>query len=125
MKDEIRYSSGQTHSGTLAGTLSRIPVGTVARAVVGAVTGSVAILIRGYRYAISPLLGQHCRFYPSCSAYALTAIESHGLGRGGLLALRRLGKCHPWHAGGFDPVPDHGIDPCINETAAIVTDRGR
>jgi putative membrane protein insertion efficiency factor len=105
MKDEISYPSGQTLLGTL----------------VRALTGSVAILIKGYRYAISPLFGPHCRFHPSCSAYALTAIESHGLGRGGLLALRRLGKCHPWHAGGFDPVPDQ----CINETAAIVTDRGR
>jgi putative membrane protein insertion efficiency factor len=115
MKDEISYPSGQTL------TLTRTLAGTLVRAL----TGLVAILIKGYRYAISPLFGQHCRFHPSCSAYALTAIESHGLGRGGLLALRRLGKCHPWHAGGFDPVPDHNIDQCINENAAIVTDRGR
>lgn len=70
------------------------------------------LLIRGYRYAISPLFGQHCRFYPSCSAYALEAIESHGLKRGSWLAIRRLSRCHPWHEGGIDPVPlGSGIPP--------------
>ena len=65
----------------------------------------VMAVLRGYRYAISPLLGQHCRFYPTCSCYALEAIEAHGLGRGGWFALKRVARCHPWHAGGFDPVP--------------------
>jgi putative membrane protein insertion efficiency factor len=63
-------------------------------------------LIRLYQCTISPLLGPACRYHPSCSQYALEAIERFGLMRGSWLALRRLGRCHPWHAGGFDPVPD-------------------
>lgn len=62
-------------------------------------------VVRFYRYAISPLLPRSCRFHPSCSAYALQAIRLHGPWRGGWLAVRRIGKCHPWHDGGFDPVP--------------------
>lgn len=62
-------------------------------------------LIRGYQLALSPLLGHHCRFYPSCSSYALEAIDTHGALRGGILALRRILRCHPWHEGGADPVP--------------------
>ena len=64
----------------------------------------VAVL-KGYRYAISPLLGSNCRFVPSCSEYAIEAIQRHGSGRGGWLAMRRLGRCHPWCDGGHDPVP--------------------
>jgi len=63
------------------------------------------LFIRAYRYAASPLLGMHCRFHPSCSAYALEALERHGTARGAWLALRRLSRCHPWHPGGHDPVP--------------------
>lgn len=63
------------------------------------------LLLRGYKLCISPFLGQHCRFYPSCSDYAQQAIVEHGVGRGIVLAGRRLCKCHPWHAGGVDPVP--------------------
>ncbi len=63
-------------------------------------------LIRGYQWFISPLLGPHCRFYPSCSQYAYEAIARHGIGRGVWLALRRVGRCHPWHPGGVDPVPE-------------------
>lgn len=62
-------------------------------------------LLRIYRYAISPLLGPSCRFYPSCSEYAHEAFCRHGLTRGGWLSLRRLLRCHPWHCGGHDPVP--------------------
>jgi putative membrane protein insertion efficiency factor len=65
-----------------------------------------AFLIRLYQCTISPLLGPACRYHPTCSQYALEAIERFGLMRGSWLALRRLGRCHPWHAGGFDPVPD-------------------
>lgn len=62
-------------------------------------------LIRIYRYAVSPLLGPRCRFYPTCSCYADEAIEQHGALKGSYLTLRRLLRCHPWHPGGFDPVP--------------------
>jgi uncharacterized protein len=62
-------------------------------------------LINAYRYFLSPLLGPSCRFYPTCSAYAAEAIETHGPLKGSWLALRRIMKCHPWHAGGVDPVP--------------------
>jgi putative membrane protein insertion efficiency factor len=64
------------------------------------------LLLRGYRYFLSPLIGNQCRFAPTCSAYALEAIERHGAWRGSVLAVRRLARCHPWHAGGWDPVPD-------------------
>ena len=63
------------------------------------------ILLRAYQIGISPLLGQHCPFYPSCSAYAHEAVRTHGVLKGSLLASRRLCKCHPWHAGGVDLVP--------------------
>jgi len=58
-----------------------------------------------YRYLVSPLLGPCCRFHPSCSTYAIEAITHHGVLRGARLALWRLARCHPWHPGGFDPVP--------------------
>lgn len=67
----------------------------------------VIIFIRTYRYGMSPFLGNHCRFYPSCSSYAETALSRHGLIKGTWLTLRRLSRCHPWHAGGCDPVPDN------------------
>ncbi|HEY7928933.1 MAG TPA: membrane protein insertion efficiency factor YidD [Steroidobacteraceae bacterium] len=63
------------------------------------------LLIRGYQLLVSPLLGPRCRFHPSCSHYALEAIDTHGAARGTWLALRRLLRCHPLHPGGYDPVP--------------------
>jgi putative membrane protein insertion efficiency factor len=70
----------------------------------------VTLLIRIYQWTVSPLLGPRCRFHPSCSNYALQAIQRFGLLRGSWLTLRRLGRCHPWHPGGYDPVPAaHGI----------------
>jgi uncharacterized protein len=67
-----------------------------------------ALLIRIYQWTLSPLLGPRCRFYPSCSQYALEAIQRFGVVKGGWLALARLARCHPWNAGGFDPVPESG-----------------
>ena len=63
-------------------------------------------LIRGYRYLLSPWLGSHCRFYPSCSCYAQTAVERYGALRGSAMAMTRLLRCHPWSAGGIDEVPE-------------------
>jgi putative membrane protein insertion efficiency factor len=62
-------------------------------------------LITLYRWFVSPMLGPNCRFYPSCSSYALEAIQRHGALRGSWLAVRRIGRCHPWNPGGVDPVP--------------------
>jgi uncharacterized protein len=63
------------------------------------------IIVRIYRRLISPFLGQSCRFEPTCSAYAEHALVEHGAIRGSWLTLLRLGRCHPWHKGGYDPVP--------------------
>ena len=65
-------------------------------------------LLKAYRVVISPLYGQVCRYHPSCSAYALEAVEQHGTFRGVWLGVRRLARCHPWAAGGSDPVPPRG-----------------
>ena len=62
-------------------------------------------LLKAYRFAISPLYGQVCRYHPTCSAYALEAVQTHGAMRGSWLAMRRVARCHPWAAGGLDPVP--------------------
>ena len=62
-------------------------------------------LVRGYQISLSPLLPAACRYYPSCSAYAVEALEKHGAWRGSWLAMKRIGRCHPFRSGGFDPVP--------------------
>jgi len=70
----------------------------------------LALPLRGfvwiYRYAISPLIGANCRYQPTCSAYAEEALRKHGAFKGGWLALRRIGRCHPWGGSGYDPVPE-------------------
>lgn len=63
------------------------------------------LLVRAYQVTLSPLLPAACRYYPSCSAYAVEALQRHGVWRGGWLALRRIGRCHPFRPGGYDPVP--------------------
>lgn len=77
----------------------------LSRALSRALTRLLAGLLRLYRALISPLYGPTCRYYPSCSAYALQAVEAHGAARGTRLTLARLARCHPWTAGGVDPVP--------------------
>jgi len=62
-------------------------------------------LIRAYQVALSPFIGPHCRFHPTCSHYAVEAIGEHGPMKGLYLSVRRLSRCHPWHPGGYDPVP--------------------
>jgi putative membrane protein insertion efficiency factor len=64
----------------------------------------ISVILLYQRY-LSPFKGSTCRFYPSCSLYTLQALQTYGFRRGSLLALVRLGKCHPWHAGGYDPLP--------------------
>jgi len=63
------------------------------------------LLVRAYQMILSPLLPPACRYYPSCSNYAIEALEKHGAWRGGWMAVRRIGRCHPFRPGGFDPVP--------------------
>jgi putative membrane protein insertion efficiency factor len=75
------------------------------RSQAGGVRQAFVLPLRLYRAAVSPLLGARCRFHPSCSAYAVEAVLSHGVLRGATLAFRRLLRCHPRHLGGYDPVP--------------------
>ncbi len=69
----------------------------------------VVISIRGYQWLVSPVLGERCRYYPSCSAYALQAVQRFGILRGLVLAVWRLLRCNPWSDGGFDPVEDQRL----------------
>ena len=66
---------------------------------------AVMVLIGAYRVLVSPMLPPSCRFTPTCSAYALTSVERYGVVQGGWLAFKRIGRCHPWNPGGYDPVP--------------------
>ena len=70
----------------------------------------VSIPVRGYRLILSPWLGRSCRFQPTCSAYAMEALEKHGAIKGSILAARRVGRCHPWGGEGYDPVPEKSKD---------------
>ena len=66
----------------------------------------LVMLLKVYQYLVSPWFGQTCRFYPSCSCYAIEAVEKRGVLMGLWLTIRWIGRCHPWHPGGFDPVPE-------------------
>ncbi len=93
--------------------LVRLAVRLPALAVIG--------LLRLWQLLVSPVYGQTCRFYPSCTAYAAEAVDAHGLLRGGWLTLRRLGRCHPWNPGGVDLVPAKGAPRGAAEQAAPPT----
>jgi len=75
-------------------------------------------LIKAYQYGIRPMLGQRCRFFPSCSEYTAEAIGSYGVIRGASMGAKRLAKCHPWHAGGYDPVPEKSAAQTTQTSAA-------
>ena len=72
----------------------------------------LSLPVRAYRLVLSPYVGHGCRYQPTCSVYALDALERHGALKGGWLAMRRIGRCHPWGGSGYDPVPgaDHDHD---------------
>lgn len=87
-----------------------------------AVRSLLLTLVRGYRFFLSPWLGSACRFEPTCSRYALQALERHGAWRGGALTTWRVLRCHPWCAGGHDPVPEAGAARGLFTCLAVVPD---
>lgn len=72
---------------------------------------SMVFFVKSYQYLVSPLLGNNCRFHPSCSEYTIEALQEHGCLYGSLLSVKRICKCQPFHSGGLDPVPDK----CLNK----------
>jgi len=68
-------------------------------------TRLLLIFIKAYQYLISPMLGPSCRFTPTCSEYAAQAVKKYGAIKGGWMSVKRVGRCHPWHDGGYDPLP--------------------
>ncbi|HZV27202.1 MAG TPA: membrane protein insertion efficiency factor YidD [Acidothermaceae bacterium] len=80
----------------------------------------LVVPIEGYRRFISPFLGQRCRFAPSCSAYAVTALQTHGAIRGLWLAARRIARCHPWNPGGVDPVPPARSTAVVAPSSSVI-----
>ena len=94
--------------------------GRVSRAIAWPLIGAV----RAYRLLLSPWLGRNCRFQPTCSAYALEALQRHGAWRGSVLAARRLARCHPFGGSGFDPVPDPVPPAADRRRDAAADDRG-
>lgn len=83
-----------------------------------------ALPVRFYRLVFSPWVGFNCRYQPTCSAYALEALEKHGGLKGSWLTLRRIGRCHPWGGDGYDPVPDSG-DQKVSDQCGCHADKSR
>lgn len=83
----------------------------VARTVAKAATAMLRALVRGYQLLVSPILGHNCRYLPSCSSYAMEALERFGAARGSWLAAKRVCRCHPWGGHGLDPVPQLETEP--------------
>lgn len=79
------------------------------------------LLIKSYQLMLSPLLGKRCRFHPTCSEYGTEALQTNGVILGGYLILKRIIKCHPWHPGGFDPVPQKNaaVEPKLNSQTEV------
>jgi hypothetical protein len=82
----------------------------------------LVFLVKGYRLLLSPWLGSSCRFTPTCSVYALEALDLHGAAKGSYLTLRRLGRCHPWCDGGHDPVPNPNSTTTLSSTSPSIAD---
>lgn len=74
------------------------------------------LLVRFYRFALSPWLGANCRYDPTCSSYAIEALQKHGAFRGGALTVKRIARCHPWGDSGYDPVPEGKQDEASDES---------
>jgi putative membrane protein insertion efficiency factor len=81
------------------------------------------VLIRAYQIFVSPFLPAHCRYWPTCSVYAMKAVREHGALSGGWLAARRVGRCHPWGGSGYDPVPEIQGRAATNDEDAAATSR--
>jgi len=79
----------------------------------------IILLIKSYQKVVSPLLGSRCRYYPSCSSYAIEALEKHGFFKGFWLAIKRISRCHPLAEGGLDPVPEHPHNHQCNHNHTI------
>jgi putative membrane protein insertion efficiency factor len=101
------------------------PAGLSTSAAPGPAARVLLALVVGYRRFVGPLLGPRCRFAPTCSAYALQALTDHGAARGVVLTVRRLGRCHPFHPGGHDPVPPGTTSPCEELTVSPHVSGGR
>jgi len=101
------HSTKRNTQGKMAESYERLPSSSKIHtpAKLDLMKKSILFLIRGYRSVISPVLGQHCRFHPTCSVYTYEAIEKYGLLKGMILGTKRLLRCHPFHPGGVDPVP--------------------
>ena len=86
-------------------------------------SNACVVVLRAYRAAISPLYGNVCRYYPSCSSYMLQAIQRHGVVKGSWLGIRRIGRCHPWSAGGVDDVPENARRYSLTRFGFVVARR--